>query len=143
MKRPTFRLATPADYPEVCKRHEEQNARDGTDYPLPAWFDERGKLLPNIALACVVELDGEVLQGVFFECKQVELCLAGCDPRATAVSWREIDGTSYLLKQMGFTGIHCLVPSVVEEEIEKPLTRAGFRKNQHLTDFYKRIGGDE
>lgn len=137
-----MRNATPADYPFVLLRHHEQNERDGTNYRLPEWFDERGNLLPNIALAFVIEQDGQILQGVFFEAKQVEMCLAGCDPRATAVAQREIDGAAYLLRSMGYTAIHTLVPRVVVDAIEKPLGRAGFTKNEHLVDFYKRIGGD-
>lgn len=137
-----MRVAEPEDYPEVLKRHEEQNERDGTNYPLPQWFDETGRFQPNIALALVVEEEGEILQGVYFEAKQVELCLAGCDPRATAVSQRAVDGAAYLLASMGYTAIHSLVPRVIADAIEKPLHRAGFTRNEHLVDFFKRIGGE-
>jgi hypothetical protein len=121
------------------ERHREQNERDGTNYPLPDLFDELGNLARGIALALVVVEDDKVLQGIYFEAKTVEMCFAGCDPRATAVARREIDATAYLLRQAGYELISCLVPKQVAQQIEKPLTKAGFERTDKLEHFLKDI----
>src|SRR5271166_5843556 len=112
-----IRAATPDDVPQIAARHQAQNQRDGTNYPMPKIFDVLGRLMPNIALAFVVtdtsKKEGEeVLQGVVFE-RQCEMLLFGCDPHATAQLHKEIEACFYLLRMKGYETVHCLVPKQV------------------------------
>ena len=132
-----IRLMEPRDVPAVERLHAEQNARDHTDYPLTQVFDESFRVLPNVALALVV-LDGdEVKQGVVFE-RGCEMLLSGCDPKATAELRKQIGSAFFLLRQRGYSGVHCFVPKQVVLPIEKPLEKVGFvRDDFRLAHFLK------
>ena len=139
----TVREARPSDVPQIEQRHREQNERDGTNYPLTPIFDECGRYMPNVELALVI-VDGDtVCQAAIFE-KQVEMMLAGCDPKATAQLRREIDGAFYLLRKKGYTSTHTLIPKALLGEkgnpgpIEKALVSVGFESiDDRLAHFYK------
>lgn len=138
MKRVSLRLARPADMPTILRLHREQNQRDGTDYPHPPLFDGKGDFLSGIALALVGERDGKVMQSIVFEARCVEMSLYGCDPKATAYSRRDIHAAEYVLRNKGFIGINAFVPKVVVEAIEKPLKKAGFKRNDDvLAHFFR------
>lgn len=134
----TMRHLMPSDVPLLLPLHDAQNLRDGTDYPLPRFFDHEGKLDPHIALALTVDREGVPQQGVFFESGIVEMCLVGCDPRATAYSRREIEGARYCLRNMKYRGIRCLVPTSRADQIQAPLEAAGFRRGDFVP-FYLEI----
>lgn len=107
--------------------HREQNERDGTHYPLPRMFGERGSFDPDIALALAVDRGKELAQGIYFQ-SVAEMCFAGCDPRATAYARHEINAVRYTLRGMGFKGVRCLVPQIRAAQLEQPLLETGFRR---------------
>jgi hypothetical protein len=131
-----IRLMEPRDLPAVQRLHEEQNRRDGTNYPLTPVFDESYRLMPNVALALVICNGEEVTQGVVFE-TSVEMMLSGCDPRATAELHNQIGACFCLLAEKGFTSAHCFVPKDVVIPVEKPLKRVGFVSTPRLVHFIK------
>lgn len=126
------------DMEAIQKLHDEQNRRQGTNYPLTNPFDEAWRRRARIPLALTI-LDGEeVKQGVTFECTAVEMMLAGCDPRATAQLHKEIEAAFYLLRSMGFEVVHTFVPKDVVIPIEKPLEKVGFKRDDFkLAHFAK------
>jgi hypothetical protein len=133
------RNAEPRDIPAIADRHAEQNRRDGTNYPMARIFNEQGQLLPNIALALVVEDDdGAVLQGIVFE-SIPEMQIYGTNPRATAFLERNIEGAWYLLAGKGFQVVNCEVPKQVAKPISKPLKRAGFTRSKGLINFFREL----
>lgn len=133
-----IRAAQPDDVSAIAEHHQIQNARDGTDYPMPVIFDVLGNLMPNIALAFVImDESDKVIQGVVFE-RQCEMLLFGCDPHATAQLHKEIEGAFYLLRRKGYETVHCLVPKQVVIPVEKPLKKVGFERNDfRLAHFTK------
>lgn len=133
MKRGTLRLAKPSDWDAIVALHAEQNERDGTEYPLPTLFGDKG-----IVLALVVELDSKVIQALWFEARTVELCFAGCDQRGTAIAEKDIEYFAYLLRQRGIAGINCKVPKQVSRAIGKPLRRGGFKRDDKTLDHFYR-----
>lgn len=138
MKRVSLRLAKPLDWPTILRLHQEQNERDGTSYPHPELFDGNGDFLSGIALALVGVRDGKVMQSIVFESRCVEMSLYGCDPTATAYSRRDIHAAQYILENKGFVGINTFVPKVVVTSIEKPLKKAGFKRNDDvLAHFFR------
>jgi hypothetical protein len=144
MKPVTFRLMRPSDVPIVQQRHDEQNKHDGTNYPLPRFFEADGSSAPGVVLALVAEREGKVIQGIWYERTTVELMTAGRDPQATAAAWRDIEFMGYELKKQGIQGINCKVPKVVVKSIEKPLKRAGFTNDDKgLAHFYKSLAGGD
>jgi hypothetical protein len=118
------RLARPADWKAIQACHCKQNERDGTHYPLPALFAREGGFSPLIALALVVEQDGEIQQCVWFEKTTVEMLCVGVDPEGALL--QEVDYIAYLLRAQGFSGINCKVPRKVAKPIGRRLSRAGF-----------------
>lgn len=100
---------TPADVPLLWELAREQNAMDGTSYAPPRIFDDQDRRLPNIPLALKLVVDGRLLQGHIFE-RQVELLTFGTSPRATALSFPHLAAAVYILKGMGYTGMHTEVP---------------------------------
>lgn len=131
-----MRTAEPRDVPAIEARHREQNQRDGTNYPLPKLFNEKGKLMPNIDLALVIEQDSEVLQGIVFEHISEMQCF-GCNPKATAVGRHDIDAAMYVLKAKGIHSTVSAVPLKVVDSVEKPLKKAGFARRDDLAHFYR------
>lgn len=131
-----IRKMEPRDISAVQKLHDEQNRRDGTDYPLTPVFNEFYEFMPNVGLALVVCDGEEVKQGVVFEAS-VEMMLSGCDPKATAQLHKEIQGCFYLLAAKGFTSAHCFVPKDVVIPVEKPLKKVGFEPTPRLVHFIK------
>lgn len=133
------RLARPSDQNAITRLKDEQNQRDGTCYPAPRLFADDGSPSPNIALALVMEEDGQVVQAAVFE-KTVEMMLFGTDPKATARMRREIEFADYLLGEQGIASAHCLVPEALADQVEKPLTKAGFRRDQFVHFFHETVG---
>jgi hypothetical protein len=132
-----IRLMEPRDIPEVERLHALQNERDGTNYPLTRVFDEYGRTMPNVALALTILDDEEVRQGVVFE-RGCEMLLSGCDPKATAQLHKEIEAAFYLLRQKGYSVVHCFVPKQVVLPVEKPLKKVGFERDDfRLVHFLK------
>lgn len=132
----TIRLARAADWAAIQGFHAEQNRVQGTSTALPLLFDESGEFARNIALAMVVERDGQVVSSFYFELVP-EVCFAGCDAQATAYARREIDRIAWALRKMGFTGIQCKVPEVMDGSIQTPLRRAGFEEESGLAHYFK------
>lgn len=107
--------------------HQEQNERDGTNYPLIRLFNADGTLSKRVPVALVGEKDGEPKQALYVERVDVyELQFSGCDPKATAFARRDIDVLSTVLQWQGIRKLNCFVPLPLVESISKPLSRAGF-----------------
>jgi hypothetical protein len=125
--------------------HEEQNERDGTNYPLPDLF--AGEKVSKVPVVLAVEHSDEGMIGSLYVDTAPELCFAGCDPRATAVARRDIEALAYMLMQMGFTHLRCLVPKGEVDSIRRPLERAGFKERDDLVIFSRQLrqaqGDDE
>lgn len=140
MKPIILRPATPADLPFIRRFHAEQNKRDGTSYPIPAFFDGDGKLTdraPVVLVGCIEGTD-EPVQALWVE-RRMELMFAGCDnPKATAFAQRDSEALAGILSWLGYSGLYCDVPIALAEAIGKPLVRAGFKRNDdRLAHFYK------
>ena len=134
----TMRQAEPKDMLQLFKLHEAQNRRDKTSYPLSEIFDEEGRQSESIPLALVVVQGEEVVGGIIFESKGVEMMLIGCSPRVTIMAERERSGIVYTLRKMGFGWIRCLVTRSVVKELTKPLQEAGFRRDdRRFASFFK------
>ena len=84
-----------------------------------------------------MENAGTVAQGVYFQSSILEMCFAGCDPRATACARREIRPVRYTLKAMGYEGIHSMVPLALAEQLTRPMEAAGFtRTDKKFASFF-------
>lgn len=131
----------PSDVPILLPFHVEQNKRDNTDYPLPRMFDAQGKRDSNIALALSMTKDDIPVQGVYF-CKNnaVEMCFAGCNPRATIYSAREIEAVRYTLRAMKYEVINCKIPLSMADMLQRPMEDAGFRRtDDRFATFYQEL----
>jgi hypothetical protein len=132
-----IRLARASDWPLIQQFHAEQNLMQGTTTALPKLFAPDGEFAHNIAMAFIVERDGQPVQSFYFELVP-EVCFAGCDPQATAYARREIDRIAFGLRAMGYTGINCRVPIQLTENIRGPLAHAGFEDlTGQFSDFFK------
>ncbi len=138
MKPVSLRRATPDDWPTIQRLHAEQQAAQGTDYELPYLF------APYIAIALVgVDESGAIRNCIYVE-TIAEMRFVGCDPRATALTWREITGLAYVLRLQGFRWLECFVPRPLKKLIQKPLRRAGFEcVDKELAHFTRDLRGDE
>ena len=135
-----IRLTEMRDIPYIEELHRQQNERDGTNYPLTQVFDEHGYQMTNVVLSVVIVDEADkVHQGVIFE-RGVEMMLSGCDAEATAQLEKQINGLWYLLRQKGYSNVHCLVPKDMVIPIEKPMKRVGFQRDDFkLAHFYKSL----
>ena len=141
MNKIILRPAKPSHMALIRKFHAEQNQRDGTNYPLPVFFDKHGLLTQQVpvALVGVDESTEEPVQAIWVE-RRAELMFAGCDPKATAFARRDIDGLAAVLTWLGYHGIHCDVPIDLKDAIGKPLDKAGFSQNDdRLAHFYRNL----
>lgn len=135
-----MRSMIPADIPLLLPYHQEQNERDGTEYPMPRMFDEKGRLDGNIAMALTMERDGHPTQAVYFARSMVhavEMMFVGCDPRSTVYSAREIQAASYVLKNLKVEAIHCLIPKQLTPSLTRTLCNAGFENR--FSHFFQNI----
>lgn len=133
-----IRLMEPRDLAAIEKLHDQQNQRDGTDYPLTPVFEDCWRQRKQVPLALTTLKGEEVIQGTTFESTAVEMMLSGCDPRATAQLHKEIQAAFYLLRSMGFEVVHCFIPKQVVIPVEKPLKDVGFvRDDFRLAHFMK------
>jgi hypothetical protein len=138
-----LRPAKPENLCLIRQFHKEQNERDGTNYPLPVFFDRNGCLTQQVPVALVGVTEGseDPVQAIWVE-RRAELMFAGCDPRATAFARRDIDGLVGVLSWLGYRGIHCDVPIGLRDQIGKPLDKAGFIQNDdRLAHFYRDLEG--
>jgi hypothetical protein len=136
----SLRPAEPKDMLALFKLHEAQNRRDKTQYPLLEIFDEEGRQAENIPLALVVVQGEEVVGGIIFESKGVEMMLIGCNPRVTIMAEREREGIVYTLRKMGFRWIRSLVTKGVVKQLSKPMEQAGFRRDdRRFASFFREI----
>lgn len=139
MTRFAMRSMIPSDVPLLLPYHQEQNERDGTSYPMPRMFDEKGRLDDNIAMALTMERDGHPVQAVVF-ChvqRACEMMLVGCDAKATIYSAREIEAARYVLKSLKIETIHCLVPNHLRSQLTRTLCNAGFENK--FSHFYQNL----
>lgn len=144
--RTKLREMIPADLPALHEKLREQNLRDGTDFPFPEIFDNRGKRLARIPLALVAvdEITGEVVQGHIWEQTLEQSCI-GTDPEATVCSMHEQEAVYFLLRNRGFQDVHLFVPMIRAEEIEHGLDRILRLKytGNSLKHFYRRLDPNE
>lgn len=139
MKRIILRQARLTDLPSIVKFHVEQNERDGTNYPLPRFFDKNGCGTQEVPVALVGVEEGteQPVQGIWVE-RRAELMFAGCDAKATAFARRDINALAAVLSLLGYSGVHCDVPLALVDHIMKPLDLAGFSRNDdRLAHFFK------
>lgn len=141
MKSIVLVTARPSHLPFIRRFHEEQNERDGTSYPLPRFFDNKGCSTEQVPVSLVGLPDGEQdpVQAIWIE-RRAELMFAGTDPKATAFARRDIEGLMRVLEWLRYTGLHCDVPAALADTIAKPLDKAGFRPmNAQLAHFYREV----
>lgn len=142
MKLYNLRNLEPRDMEQLLGLHSQQNQRDGTSYPLPRMFGHRGNFDPGIALALAVDRGKQLVQGVYFENGIIEMCFAGCDPRATAHVRRQATAVRYTLRGMGFRGVRCLIPHVRLPQLEPAMFEAGFvRTDARFASFFYDLEG--
>lgn len=127
MKKYNMRLLEPGDMEQLKALHREQNERDGTSYPLPRMFGYKGHFDPDIALALAVEKRGQLVQGVYFQTRFAEMCLAGCNAEASARLRQESSAVQYTLRSLGLKRVITHIPLGGPLAIEQGLLRAGFR----------------
>ena len=135
-----LRHMTPEDVPAALDLLKEQNERDGTSYPLPQVFDERGVRLKRIPLALVaVDVKtGEVRQAHIWE-TTLEHMAFGVAATVTAASAREQAEVWHLLRQRGFDDEHLLVPARIAPRLESWLDKVlGMVATGHR-HFYRRL----
>jgi hypothetical protein len=135
-----LRHMEPEDVPAVLELLKAQNERDGTSYPLPQVFDDRGVRLSRIPLALVaVDVKtGEVKQAHIWE-TTLEHMAFGVAATVTAASAREQAAVWHLLRMRGFQDEHMLVPAeraaYLERWLEKVLGMI-YTGHEH---FYRRL----
>lgn len=127
--------------PQLFALHAQQNRRDRTRYPLAEIFDEDGRQAPHIPYALVIARGDEVLGGIVFEAKGLEMMLIGCNSRVTIMAERERTGILYTLRKMGFRWIRTLVTKgAVLKVLKAPLVEAGFRRDDgRFASFFREI----
>lgn len=133
----SMRNLIPGDMHRVIELYREQNDRDGTRYPLPRMFGERGSFDPDIALALAVERRGQLRQAIYFQSRGVEMCFAGCDARATLSASMEMNAVAYTLRSLGHKRIHTFIPHIRVPQLEGALLETGFlRKDKEFAHFF-------
>jgi hypothetical protein len=139
-----MRSMQPRDMNRLIELHAEQNERDGTLYSLPRMFDERGRLDRNIALALSMTKDDVPVQGVYFGSSTVEMMFAGCNPKATLCSAREINAVRYALRSLKYEAIRCLIPLSRVDQLQRPMEEAGFKRTDtDFAHFFQEIDREE
>lgn len=135
----------PRDLPALWKMTRAQNRRDGTNYPFPEVFnlDESspgfGKLMPNVLLALVTEIDGRVRQGHVW-LRTVEEMHFGGGREVTEFSLQHLEAVLAILKQRGYYDVHEFVPKCRTEEVEPMLVNEKFHRIDHrLAHFYREL----
>lgn len=140
MKRILLRNALPDDVAIIEKMNRIQNQRDGTNYPIPPFFNSDGSLRASIPVALIGHLNGMTSNALYVQ-RTGELMFAGCDPKATAFARRDIDALATLLTWQGYGDLYCHVPESRVKSIRKPLEAAGFdnimERKIPLVTFYK------
>lgn len=131
-----MRLLEPRDVPVALDLHRAQNERDRTSYPLPRIFGPNGMLDDNIALALAVERSGTLASAIYFQTRVAEMCLAGCDPQATAQFKREANAVKYTLRMLGMRGLICHVPKSAPPIIGRALIETGFVPKPELVTYF-------
>lgn len=127
----------------LIELNRRQNERDGTCYPLPRMFGNQGYFDSNIALALAIERAGRVTQGIYFQSRMVEMCLAGCDARSTLTLAQEAEAVKYTLRSLGVKGILSHVPKssppIIGNLLENDL---GFKNlSRDFTTYFLDIEG--
>jgi|SRR5579859_3974480 len=132
-----LRPAIPNDIPLIRNWHKGQNERDGTNYPLTEIFTAHGTLAKNVPVALIGEEKGEPRGAIYVELVP-ELMFAGCNPKLTACSRRDIDAMLAVLSWQGYRGLNCRVPRQVLSYVRKPLEKAGFASTEdRLVNFFR------
>ena len=144
-KRYSMRNMQPRDMAKIIELHEAQNERDGTHYPLPRMFGEKGQFDHDIALALAVERDSVVTQGVYFQRGSiVEMCFAGCDARSSLYVRNETEAVKYTLRSLGYKGVRSDIPLVRVAELEKSLLATGFKRTDgEFASFFLDLEGHQ
>jgi hypothetical protein len=139
------RQMEPRDLPAIWKAAAAQNRRDGTSYPVPPIFDldenspRHGKLMPNVALALVTEVNGRVRQGHVW-LRTVEEMSFGGDAEAWKFSGAHIPLAHALLRERGYDDVHVLVPKARANALQKMLAAAGLQRiDQRLAHFFRML----
>lgn len=135
----------PRDLPRVWSAAKAQNRRDGTNYPVPPVFDlnpesqRYGRMMPNIVLALVTEVNGRVRQGHVW-LRTVEEMTFGGGAAEMAFSGEHIPVALELLRRRGYDSNHVLVPKQRLQDLEEMLLEQGFTRIDHrLAHFFRTI----
>lgn len=141
----SIRLMEPRDLPRVWSAAKAQNRRDGTNYPVPPVFDlnpespRYGRMMPNIVLALVTEVNGRVRQGHVW-LRTVEEMTFGGGAAEMAFSGEHIPVALELLRRRGYDSNHVLVPKQRLQDLEEMLLEQGFTRIDHrLAHFFRTI----
>ena len=140
------RMMEPRDLPALWRLAAAQNRRDGTSYPVPPIFDmdesspNFGRLMPNVALALVTEIDGRVRMGHVF-LRTIEAMSFGGGREEMEFSAKHIPMALEMLKAKGYDDVHTLVPLLrVSAEHQSLLESYGLNRIDHrLAHFFKTL----
>lgn len=131
--------------PRVWRAAAAQNRRDGTNYPVPPIFcmdessTEFGKLLPNVVLALVTEIDGRVRQGHVW-LRSVEEMSFGGGREAMAFSALHIPMALQMLRERGYDALHIFPPHLRVGDLDEMLRGHGMRRiDDKLAHYFRTL----
>jgi hypothetical protein len=132
---------TPEDQGAVDHLCRQQNQRDGTDYAPPRLYvvgEDGLDPNPNVALGFKVVRNGRIVQAHVFE-RSLELMTFGSDPRAMALSLKELPAAIVLLKRQKYEGFHTRIGRGFLDQWERSLVdRLRIKQDdQRLAHFYR------
>lgn len=140
-----LRQMEPRDLPRVWSAARAQNRRDGTSYPVPDIFDldekshNFGKLMPNVVLALVTEVDGRVRMGHVW-IRTIEEMHFGGGREIMQFSIGHMEAVLSVLKARGYLDNHIFVPKVRLEDLETELGNHSFaRVDGRLAHFFRML----
>lgn len=141
----SVRMMEPKDLPRVWSAAAAQNRRDGTSYPVPPIFDldpkspNYAKLMPNVVLALVTEVDGRVRQGHVW-LRTIEEMSFGGGREEMAFSAQHIPMALDYLRRRGYDDVHTLVPHPRVRDLAEMLESHGLHRIDHrLAHFFRML----
>lgn len=124
--------------PELAERDKAAckaiHAKQVEKYGKDVVGDEPELTTFPVMLSKVAERDGEIVDFMYIEAIG-EFCQGGIDAEATAALRRHAPEVIQELRNKGFRILRTAIPNIVNEEVSKPLVRAGF-KEQGQYDHY-------
>ena len=123
----------PEDMPQVWNLADSQAGGPH----LPRIFDERDRLMPNVALALKTVHKGRIVQAHVFELVP-ELLTFGTSARGTVVSLPHLPVAMLQLEKLGFYGFRTLVAEERVEAFERSLREPlNMKRDERLAHYYR------